>query len=75
MPSSELDLPREAGEEAGELPPEPVELDLCTTSATISLMRRPRAGGRIPTRRRDASELERDAKGEVQMTWSGLGLG
>ena len=93
MPSSDLDLPREAGEEAGELVTErvpvawPAELDLCATSATISLMRRaaggraaggPAAGGRaadgavserpLAGRRRDASELERDAKGEVQIT-------
>ena len=83
MPSSDLDLPREAGEEAGELVTErvpaawPAELDLGATSATISLMRRA-AGGRaadgavserpLPGRRRDASELERDAKGEVQIT-------
>ena len=50
-----------------------MELDLSAPSATISLMRRAApAGGRIPTRRRDASELERDAldapKGEVQIT-------
>ena len=93
MPNSDLDLPREAGEEAGELVTErvpvawPAELDLCATSATISLMRRaaggraaggPAAGGRaadgavserpLAGRRRDASELERDAKGEVQIT-------